>query len=128
MSPGGSIPDQASSVSWWVSVGTVISLMLGMFAGMIGLGRKIEAIESKGVSNEKAIKEILKLFTDSDGEPRFVTVLICDKKSSQCGVHLGDRFSHVGERITALVVEVSALRAAQDETLRAILEELRRGK
>jgi len=132
VSPGSSLPDQANNLSWWATLAGIGSTILAMFAGMISLGRKIEYMEGKIQSHDQTVKDILKLFSDADGNPRFVTVLICDKKAAKCESMNGERFTHIGERITALVIEVAALRddmkTTQDETLRAILQELRRGK
>ncbi len=128
MSPASSAPD--GGVGMWASIIGIGATVLGVFAGMVGIGRKIESIDGKVKSHEQALKDVFGLFKDSDGNPRFVTMIVCKEKSSQCGLLSGEKFSHVGERITALTLEIAGLRkemkVTQDETLRAILAEMRK--
>jgi len=128
MSPGSAVPP-----SDWLEilgkVGGTITAVCTFFACVIGLDRKIEGMRKQLDGHDKAIKDIAGVFTDSDGNPRFVTVILCDKKEEKCGLHYNEKFAHVGERITALVVEISELRkdmkTTQDETLSAILKAIK---
>jgi len=128
MSPGSAVPPDG----WLELVGKVggaFTVVCTFFACIIGLDRKIEGMRTQLKSHDKAIKDIVGIFNDSDGNPRFVTVLVCDKNTEKCGAHYNDKFSHVGERMTAIVLEISELRkdmkTTQDETLQTILKAIK---
>jgi len=120
----------ASEVGWWASVVSMGVAALTFILVLVRMVRKAENMDNEIKSLKTSLKEVLKLFTDQDGEPRFVTVVVCNNKSSACGALSGEKFSHVGERITALTLEITSLRSdmktTQDETLRVILAELRK--
>lgn len=128
MSPVSSVPPDGW-LEWVGKIGGAFTVICTFFACIIGLDRKIEGMRTKIKSHDQTIKDILGIFNDQDGNPRFVTVLVCDKNTEKCGAHYNDKFAHVGERITALVIEISEMRkemkTTQDETLKTILDALK---
>jgi len=90
---------------------------------------RIEALET-------AVKQILALFTDEHGNQRIMTTYVCERKAESCNLVITERMRHMGEmfgsRITEITGKIDDLEkrfiAKQDETLKAIIAELKTKK
>jgi len=132
------MPEQ-TDLSFYAATVSAISAIIGLIVGgalaLIGAGRKAERIES-GLArsharldeheelfktHDTALKNMLASFFTSDGEPRYITSIVCSDKESQCQLR-------IREDLSRLERDLTAVKTSQDSNLQTILAEIRRGK
>jgi len=134
---------QTTSVGVIASIVAIISGIVGLIVGgglaLIGAGRKMERMESglarsharldehekTFATHDQALKNMLSVFTSQDGEPRYVTSIICGKNSSACKSGIEEKIGYVDEKISRVESEVALIKTAQDNNLKTILDEIR---
>jgi len=82
---------------------------------------------------EVAMKQVLALFNDEHGNQRIVTTYVCGKKAEACNLVITERIKHMGELFNMRIVDIAErmdglekrFMEKQDETLKAVISELR---
>jgi len=122
------------------SIAGIIGFAIGGALSLIGLGRKIERVEAglarsheriekqdkKMTELDQAIKDVLKVFTRADGEPRFITKPACISLQEHCHELLKEKLDAGTARFGNLEREVQEIKEAQENNLELILSEIRK--
>ena len=67
-------------------------------------------------------------FTRADGEPRFVSAVVCEKEQKACHEALIEKFSAGSARFGNIEREIQELKAAQADNLQIIISEIRKAR
>jgi len=128
------MPDSVSS--WftivWAALGGIFGVILGVFGIGKLVGEKVTRIESglargherideqskKLDSHDQAIKSVIAMFSREDGEPRFISAVVCGEHWRSCHETLEGKF-------TRLERDVLAIKTSQDSNLQTLLAEIR---
>jgi len=124
------------------SITGIVGFLVGGALSLIGLGKKIERVESglarsharhdeqekKFESFEQAIRTLTAVFTREDGEPRFVTSIVCGKEQVKCHEALFEKFASGAARFGNIEADIKEIKDSQTDNLQIILEEIRKAK
>ncbi len=117
-------PESNSATIVGVIVGAV-SFIAGAIAAVFGSGQKIAKFEhsltrshERHEEHEKKLSAILTMFTREDGEPRFVTSILCGMERASC-------HSFSAERFEKLEGDIKEMKTAQSENFKELIKEIR---
>ena len=128
-----------ASTGWITLATTAVGAICGAVLGVLGIGKKIERYESglarsherldghdkKFESHEQALKTVVAIFTRDDGEPRFVTGIVCGEHARSCHESLEAEFKRGVDNFARIERDILAIKTSQDSNLQTILVEIR---
>lgn len=103
-----------------------LSFLAGAFSAIFGSGRKIENFKhsllrshQRHDEHDKKFSELLAMFKREDnGEPRFVTSILCEGERGNCHTLSAERFKKLEE-------DVREVKTAQSDNFKEIIREIR---
>ena len=133
---------EANGMGVVASITGIVGFLVGGALSLIGLGKKIERVESglarsherhdlqdrKIASFDEAIKNLMAVFTRDDGEPRFTSAVVCERERVSCHESMVERFSSGAERMGNIEREIKEIRKDQADNLGIIIDEIRKNK
>jgi len=131
---------ESNGMGWGVIAGIVsaISAIIGLVIGgalaLIGKGKRDERIEAGlarsherlnehekiFATHDQALKNILSSFFNTDGEPRYITSIVCGEKEESCQKQIHEKISYMADNITRLERDVLAVSTSQADNLQTI--------
>jgi len=124
------------------AISTSIGLIVGGALALVGKGKKEERIEASlarsherlsehekiFATHDQALKNILASFFDDKGEPRYITSIVCGEKENICQRQIHEKIGNLSSDIGRIENDLLAVKTAQDNNLKTILTEIRKGQ
>ena len=127
-------PESNSATLVGVVIG-VVSFLAGSVAAIFGTGKKFARFEhsikrshERLDIHDKNFAEMLALFKMENGEPRFVTSIICTGERADCHAALLEKFSSGSERFDKMETKIDEMQKAQYDNFQRLMQAIQEGK